>query len=52
MRRVVLAALTLAAGLVAVPVAGAWTPLASGLQNGVIPAMIVTQPGTELVSFE
>jgi hypothetical protein len=52
MRRVVLAALTLAAGLVAVPVAGAWTPLASGLQNGVIPAMIVTQAGTELVSFE
>ena len=52
MRRVVLAALTLAAALVAVPVAGAWTPLASGLQNGVIPAMIVTQAGTELVSFE
>jgi hypothetical protein len=52
MRRVVLAVLTLAAALVAVPVAGAWTPLASGLQNIVVPSMIVTQAGTELVSFE
>ena len=51
MRRVV-AALALVAGLVAVPAAGAWTTLSGGVQNIVVPSMIVTQAGTELVSFE
>jgi hypothetical protein len=51
MRRVV-AALALAAGLVVVPAAGAWTTLSGGVQNIVVPSMIVTQAGTELVSFE
>jgi len=52
MRRVALAALVLSAGLVAVPGASAWTTLSGGVQNIVIPSMIVTQAGTELVSFE
>ena len=51
MRRV---AVTLAAlvALAAVPAASAWTTLAGGVQNIVIPSMIVTQTSTELVSFE
>ena len=52
MRRVALAALALTAALVAVPAAGAWTTLSGGVQNIVVPSMIVTQAGTELVSFE
>jgi hypothetical protein len=52
MRRVALAALALSAALVAVPAAGAWTTLSGGVQNIVVPSMIVTQAGTELVSFE
>lgn len=52
MRRVVLAALTLAAALVAVPAAGAWTTLSAEVQPAVIPAVLVTQVGTELISFD
>jgi hypothetical protein len=51
MRRVTLA-LALSAAVVAVPAAGAWTTLSGGVQNIVVPSMIVTQAGTELVSFE
>jgi hypothetical protein len=51
MRRVTLA-VALSAALVAVPAAGAWTTLSGGIQNIVVPSMIVTQAGTELVSFE
>jgi len=32
--------------------ASAWTTLATGVQPGVVPAALVTQAGTELVSFE
>ena len=52
MRWAILAALVLPAGLVAVPAAGAWTTLSGGVQPGVIPAVLVTQAGTELISFE
>jgi hypothetical protein len=45
-------ALALLAGLAAAPGASAWTSLSSGVQAGVIPATLVTQAGTELVSFE
>jgi hypothetical protein len=41
-----------AAALVLAPAAGAWTTLATGVQNAVVPSMIVTQAGTELVSWE
>jgi hypothetical protein len=50
-RRVALA-LTLLASLALAPSAFAWTTLAGGVDNTVIPAMLVTQAGTELVSFE
>jgi hypothetical protein len=40
------------AALVLTPGAAAWTTLATGLQNTVVPSMIVTQAGTELVSFD
>lgn len=40
------------AGLVVVPGASAWTNFASGVQNIVVPSAIVTQAGTELVSWE
>jgi hypothetical protein len=40
------------AALIVVPGAAAWTTLAGGVQNIVVPSMIVTQSGTELVSFE
>ncbi|MGZ4390015.1 MAG: hypothetical protein ACXVZL_11610, partial [Gaiellaceae bacterium] len=46
------AVLALLAGLAAAPAASAWTTLSGGVQNGVIPATLVTQAGTELVSFE
>ena len=52
MRRAVLATFALVAGLAAGPAAGAWTPLSGGVLNIVVPSMIVTQAGTELVSFE
>ena len=45
-------ALALLAGLAVAPAAAAWTTLSGGVQNIVAPAMIVTQAGTELVSFE
>ncbi|HEY5058958.1 MAG TPA: hypothetical protein VII51_08055 [Gaiellaceae bacterium] len=51
MRRAAVALAALA-GLAAVPAASAWTTLAGGVENGVIPATLVTQAGTELVSFE
>jgi len=50
-RRVALA-LTVVASLALAPSALAWTTLAGGVDNTVIPSMIVTQAGTELVSFE
>jgi len=40
------------AALVLAPAAGAWTSIPGTVQNIVIPSMIVTQAGTELVSFE
>jgi hypothetical protein len=40
------------AALVFAPAAGAWTTLPGSVDNGVIPSMLVTQAGTELVSFE
>ena len=52
MRRVALAALALSAALVAAPAAGAWTTLSGGVQPSVIPAVLVTQAGTEIVSFD
>ena len=51
MRRVALAALAVSAALVAVPAAGAWTTLAAA-QPAVVPAVLLTQAGTELVSFD
>src|SRR5207248_8169859 len=50
-RRVALA-LTLFVSLAVAPSAFAWTTLAGGVDNAVIPATLVTQAGTELVSFE
>jgi hypothetical protein len=40
------------AALVVVPSASAWRPIPGEVQNSVVPSMIVTQAGTELVSFE
>jgi hypothetical protein len=40
------------AGLVLVPSAAAWSPVPGAVQNIVTPSMLVTQAGTELVSFE
>ena len=51
MRRVALA-LTLLVTLTVAPSAFAWTTLSGGVGNTVIPSMLVTQAGTELVSFE
>ncbi len=47
-------AVALAAGvaLAAAPSALAWTTLTGGVNNTVIPSMLVTRAGTELVSFE
>jgi hypothetical protein len=45
-------ALALLAGLILAPAAAAWTTLSGGVQNGVIPATVVTQAGTELASFD
>ena len=53
MRRVALVLAASAAMLVAVPSAfAAWRTLATGVSNIVVPSMIVTHAGTELVSFE
>jgi hypothetical protein len=41
-----------AIALVTVPVAGAWTTLTGGVQNTAIPSLLVTQAGSELISFE
>ncbi len=51
MRRVALA-LTLLVSLAIAPSAFAWTTLSGGVGVTVIPSMLVTQMGTELVSFE
>ena len=56
MRRIALAVLALAGilagGSSAAPAASSWHTLATGVDNGVIPSMLVTKAGTELVSFE
>jgi hypothetical protein len=49
LRAAVLAAI---AALAAAPAAGAWTTLAGGVQKTVIPSLLTTQAGTELMSFE
>jgi hypothetical protein len=51
MRRAVLS-LCLLAGLAVVPVALAWTTLTSGVQNTVVASILVTQQGSELVSWD
>jgi hypothetical protein len=40
------------AALAVAPAASAWTTLTGGVQNAVVPSAIVTQAGTELVSWE
>ena len=40
------------AALAAVPAALAWTTLTGGVQNTVVPSMLVTQQGSELVSWD
>jgi hypothetical protein len=40
------------AALAFAPAASAWTTLSGGVQNAVVPSAIVTQAGTELVSWE
>jgi hypothetical protein len=50
--RYAVAPLVFAASLAAAPAASAWTTLATGVQNTVVPSLLVTQAGTELVSFE
>lgn len=53
MRRIALVVIVLAGTLLAVPSAFAtWHTLATGVENTVLPSMIVTRAGTELVSFE
>jgi hypothetical protein len=44
----------LAAGLAlaAAPSAAAWTTLAGGVQNTVVPSLVVTQSGTELTAYD
>jgi hypothetical protein len=54
-RRIALAVLAFAGLFVAssaAPAASGWRTLASGVNNTVIPSMLVTSAGTELVSFE
>ena len=46
------AVLAAATALATAPAAGAWTTLTGGVQKTVVPALLVTQAGTELVSFE
>jgi hypothetical protein len=38
--------------LVFVPAAAAWTPLTSGVQNSVVPSMLITQAGSTLVAWD
>jgi len=45
-------ALSILAAFAAVPPAFAWTPFGGGVQNTVVPSMLVTRAGTELVSFD
>lgn len=53
MRRIALVVIVLAGTLLAAPSAfAAWHTLATGVENTVLPSMIVTHAGTELVSFE
>jgi hypothetical protein len=53
MRRIALVVIVLAGTLLAAPSAlAAWHTLATGVENTVLPSMIVTRAGTELVSFE
>jgi hypothetical protein len=55
-RRIALAVLALAGmlflGSSAAPAASSWRTLATGVGNTVVPSMLVTSAGTELVSFE
>jgi hypothetical protein len=51
MRRAVLS-VCLLAGLATVPVALAWTTLTSGVQNTVVASMLLTQQGSELISWD
>ncbi len=51
MRRTVISVCLLAA-LAAVPAALAWTTLTGGVQNTVVASMLVTQQGSELVSWD
>jgi hypothetical protein len=51
MRRTALV-LTALAALAAAPGAAAWTTLSGGVSSAVIPSTIITQAGTELVSFD
>jgi hypothetical protein len=51
MRRAVLS-ICLLAGLATVPVALAWTTLTGGVQNTVVASLLVTQQGSELVSWD
>jgi len=50
----VLRAIALAAAfaLASTPAAAAWTTLAGGVQNTVVPSLIVTQAGTQLAAFD
>ena len=56
MRRIALAVLAFAGifvvGSSVAPAASSWHTIATGVDNGVIPSMLVTKAGTELVSFE
>jgi hypothetical protein len=45
-------AVVIAAFAFATPAASAWTPLAGGVQNTVVPSITVTQAGAQLVSWE
>ena len=38
--------------LAAAPSAAAWTTLAGGVQNTVVPSLVVTQAGTELAAYD
>jgi hypothetical protein len=47
-----LAVVAAGTALVVAPAAGAWTPLAGGVQNTVVASLIVTRAGTELAAFD
>lgn len=44
--------LALLAALASAPAAGAWTTLGAGVQNTVVPSLLVTRQGTELAAFD